>query len=218
MKSGGLGGRTGCLPLRNGGRLSNPEWRGPGFPPVRFRRFSSPLAAAAVQFFIPVCAGVYRLAPPAYSFQRLLFAHAAAGFRDCTTGALLDVGMQGDAWSSSSYASGNYNAGYLAFNASLVNPLNGTNRANGLPVRCVQASADPFSFVFSTLPEAAVRSGAGYGSRQRGRQIPQSAGGAVRVASPGFATVSSLLSGPEPFSGPFLERLLSNACCGLSQP
>lgn len=131
---------------------------------------------------------------------------------------MFDVGVQGDAWSSSSYASGNYNAGYLAFNASLVNPLNGTNRANGLPVRCVQASADPFSFAFSTLPEVAARSGAGYGSRQRGRQIPQSAGGAVRVASPGFATVSFLLSGPGLLSGPFLERLLSNACCGLPQP
>ena len=160
----------------------------------------------------------FRLAPPAYSFQRLLFTHAAAGYRSSSTGALFDVGVQGDAWSSSSYASGNYNAGYLAFNASLVNPLNGTNRANGLPVRCVQASADPFSFAFSTLPEVAARSGAGYGSRQRGRQIPQSAGGAVRVASPGFATVSFLLSGPGLLSGPFLERLLSNACCGLPQP
>ncbi|MDE6446656.1 MAG: hypothetical protein K2L06_07380 [Alistipes sp.] len=48
------------------------------------------------------------------------------------------VGTYGYAWSSSSYASGNNNAGNLRFLASEVTPLNGNNRANGFPVRCVQ--------------------------------------------------------------------------------
>ena len=65
----------------------------------------------------------------------------AAGLRNRTTGALTNVGTEGDSWSSSSYAASNINAGYLYFNASLVNPLNNTNRANAFPVRCVQASA-----------------------------------------------------------------------------
>ena len=44
------------------------------------------------------------------------------------------VGTNGYAWSSSSYAAGNLNAGNLNFNSGNVNPLNGNNRA----VRCVQ--------------------------------------------------------------------------------
>ena len=48
------------------------------------------------------------------------------------------VGTNGYAWSSSSYAAGNLNAGNLNFNSGNVNPLNNTNRANGLSVRCVQ--------------------------------------------------------------------------------
>ncbi len=48
------------------------------------------------------------------------------------------VGTNGYAWSSSSYAAGNLNAGNLNFNSGNVNPLNGNNRANGFPVRCVQ--------------------------------------------------------------------------------
>ena len=65
----------------------------------------------------------------------------ASGFRNNTTGALGGIGDEGTAWSSSSYASGNYNAGRLLFKASLVNPLNNINRAYGFSVRCVQASA-----------------------------------------------------------------------------
>jgi len=62
----------------------------------------------------------------------------AAGYRHVTTGALTNVGTEGDYWSSSSYASGNINAGFMSFNATWVNPVNNTNRANGLAVRCVQ--------------------------------------------------------------------------------
>ena len=62
----------------------------------------------------------------------------ASGYRHRETGAMTNVGAEGDLWSSSPNASGNHNAGNLNFNAGNVNPLNGTNRANGFPVRCVQ--------------------------------------------------------------------------------
>ncbi|MDE6446658.1 MAG: fibrobacter succinogenes major paralogous domain-containing protein [Alistipes sp.] len=65
----------------------------------------------------------------------------ATGYRHRESGVLTNVGGEGDVWASSSYASGNINAGFLNFNAGNVNPLNNTNRANGLSVRCVQASA-----------------------------------------------------------------------------
>ncbi|MDE5694705.1 MAG: DUF1566 domain-containing protein, partial [Alistipes sp.] len=51
---------------------------------------------------------------------------------------MTNVGTNGYVWSSSSYAAGNINAGNLNFNSGNVNPLNGNNRANGFPVRCVQ--------------------------------------------------------------------------------
>jgi len=62
----------------------------------------------------------------------------AAGYRTNSTGALTNVGTNGYVYSSSSYAAGDRNAGYLNFNSGNVNPLNGNNRANGFPVRCVQ--------------------------------------------------------------------------------
>ncbi len=62
----------------------------------------------------------------------------AAGYRSNASGALGYVGERGHCWSSSSYAAGNVNAGYLYFNAGNVNPLNNANRANGFSVRCVQ--------------------------------------------------------------------------------
>ena len=62
----------------------------------------------------------------------------ATGYRNTSTGALSNVGANGNYWSSSSYAAGNPNAGDLNFNSGAVNPLNNTNRANGLSVRCVQ--------------------------------------------------------------------------------
>jgi hypothetical protein len=51
---------------------------------------------------------------------------------------LTSVGTSGFAWSSSPNASGSVNAGNLGFDATVVNPLNNNNRANGFPVRCVQ--------------------------------------------------------------------------------
>ena len=51
---------------------------------------------------------------------------------------MTNVGTNGYVYSSSSYAAGNYNAGYLNFNSSNVNPLNNANRAAALSVRCVQ--------------------------------------------------------------------------------
>lgn len=51
---------------------------------------------------------------------------------------MTSVGTSGYAWSSSPNASGSVNAGNLGFNATVVNPLNNNNRANGFPVRCVQ--------------------------------------------------------------------------------
>ena len=62
----------------------------------------------------------------------------AAGYRHNASGALTNVGTEGDLWSSSSYAAGNVNAGFLNFRSGNVNPLNNTNRAHALSVRCVQ--------------------------------------------------------------------------------
>ena len=62
----------------------------------------------------------------------------AAGYHYRATGALADVGTEGLLWSSSSYAAGNYNAGFLNFNSGNVRPLNNGNRAAALSVRCVQ--------------------------------------------------------------------------------
>ena len=62
----------------------------------------------------------------------------ATGYRNTSTGALSNVGANGNYWSSSSYAAGNLNVGGLHCRADNVNPLNGHNRANGLSVRCVQ--------------------------------------------------------------------------------
>jgi len=51
---------------------------------------------------------------------------------------LTSVGTSGFAWSSSPNASGSVNAGNLGFDATVVNPLNNNNRANGFTVRCVR--------------------------------------------------------------------------------
>ena len=72
-----------------------------------------------------------------HSFQRLL-RPPAAGYRTNSTGALTNVGTNGYVYSSSSYAAGDRNAGYLNFNSGNVNPLNNANRAAALSVRCVQ--------------------------------------------------------------------------------
>ncbi|WP_290098820.1 hypothetical protein [uncultured Alistipes sp.] len=72
-----------------------------------------------------------------HSFQRLL-RPPASGYRNRETGALGGIGVEGSSWSSSSNYAGSLNAGRLIFKSDLVNPLNNTNRANGLSVRCVQ--------------------------------------------------------------------------------
>ncbi len=79
--------------------------------------------------------------PPPHSFQRLLTA-PAAGHRTNDAGTLLDAGLYGRCWSSSPYASGDHNAGYLRFWAKEVTPLYNMKRANAISVRCVQASTE----------------------------------------------------------------------------
>ena len=82
---------------------------------------------------------------------------------------MTNVGTNGYVYSSSSYASGDRNAGYLNFNASNVNPLNNANRAAALSVRCVQHLQGLFFYLSddknSFRPGVAV----GYGSCQCGR-------------------------------------------------
>ena len=64
----------------------------------------------------------------------------ASGYRYSSSGLLSSmVGKEGDVWSSSARAGGNSNGSYFNFTGTNVNPLNGTNRSYGLPVRCVQA-------------------------------------------------------------------------------
>jgi hypothetical protein len=82
---------------------------------------------------------------PPHSFERLLFT-PAAGYRSHETGALNVVGAYGYAWSSSTFASGNFDAGHLRFFESEVTPVHGFYRALGFPVRCVQASAREVAF------------------------------------------------------------------------
>ncbi|MDE6508542.1 MAG: fibrobacter succinogenes major paralogous domain-containing protein [Alistipes sp.] len=98
----------------------------------------------------------------------------ATGYRHVTTGALTNVGANGNYWSSSSYSAGNNAAGDLNFNSSNVNPLNNPNRANGLSVRCVQHLRGAVLSFYETLqrhffPDSLrTRNGAGHGSRQCG--------------------------------------------------
>jgi len=66
---------------------------------------------------------------------------------------LTNVGIEGDCWSSSSYDSGNNNAGRIYFNAGNVNPVNGWYRSIGFSVRCVQASAGCRSGIGSPLSD-----------------------------------------------------------------
>ena len=64
--------------------------------------------------------------------------YPAAGYRHDASGALTNVSTYGYYWSSSSYAAGNINAGFLYFNSGYVSPLGSGGRAAGLSVRCVQ--------------------------------------------------------------------------------
>ena len=105
------------------------------------------LVLRCCQLSIPVCSEVTSKIPSDHSFQRLLLL-PAAGYRHDASGALTNVSTNGYYWSSSSYAAGNINAGFLNFNSGNVNPLNNGNRAAGLSVRCVQASAQRAVFIF----------------------------------------------------------------------
>lgn len=60
----------------------------------------------------------------------------APGYRNAATGALTNVGNEGSVWSGSASDANGY---YLNFHATWLNPENATNRAHGLPVRCLQA-------------------------------------------------------------------------------
>lgn len=95
------------------------------------------------QLYTPVCRGVRLFsapivvpkgtARPGIHHQWLLI--PAAGYRNNNSGALNNVGSNGNYWSASPNSSNGYN---LNFNSSNVNPSNNNNRANGFAVRCVQ--------------------------------------------------------------------------------
>ena len=78
-----------------------------------------------------------------HSFQRLLRS-PAAGNRDYSTGAVANVGTNGNYWSSSSFKAGSFYAGCLNFNSGSVGPVKEGSRSIGRSVRCVQASAAAF--------------------------------------------------------------------------
>lgn len=64
--------------------------------------------------------------------------YLVSGYRHWVSGALTGVGWNGYSWSSAPYGSGSASAGILNFYATFVNPLNGSYRAHGFPVRCVR--------------------------------------------------------------------------------
>jgi len=84
-----------------------------------------------------------RTVRPGIHHQWLLF--PAAGYRNAGSGALYNVGGNGNYWSASTYNGYGFN---LNFNSSNVYPANYNNRANGFSVRCVQAFTDLFFFCF----------------------------------------------------------------------
>ncbi len=81
---------------------------------------------------------------PQHPFQRLLPA-PATGYRNETTGALVNVGTNGGYRSSSPTSSTDAKAGFLEFNSGNVNPVNSGIRAVGRSVRCVQHLQAAFS-------------------------------------------------------------------------
>lgn len=105
------------------------------------------------------------------TFTPAIALNPAAGYRHRDGGALTNVGAEGDVWCSSTYASGNINAGFLNFNATWVNPLNNNARSNGFPVRCVQ-HLRPFSYLDflpnGTENSSPTRSDGGQGLCQSG--------------------------------------------------
>ena len=75
----------------------------------------------------------------------------AAGYLNNDSGALNNVGSNGNFWSASPNPNNN-NAYNLNFNPNgNVNPVNNNNRSNGFPVRCLQASDDSGSSLLTDL-------------------------------------------------------------------
>jgi len=71
-------------------------------------------------------------------FSKRLRAAFASGNRNAGSGALNETGAWGGSWSSSPFEAASPNASHFNFRSGNVNPMNNTNRANGLPVRCVK--------------------------------------------------------------------------------
>ena len=91
---------------------------------------------------------------PAFKEQSS-FSSVASGYRNRESGALNNMGSNGNYWSSAPNSAANaYN---LNFNSGNVNPLNNNNRANGFSVRPVRAFNLPevyVSFLFDSPNEA----------------------------------------------------------------
>ena len=68
----------------------------------------------------------------------------ATGYRNYTTGALINVGDHIGYWSSSTHASDSHNASWLRYWQGALGPLYGSNRAHGFSVRCVQHLRNSF--------------------------------------------------------------------------
>ena len=64
----------------------------------------------------------------------------------------MSVGASGFAWSSSPNASGSVNAGNLGFDATVVNPLNNNNRANGFPCAASSIYGELFYLISIDYP------------------------------------------------------------------
>lgn len=125
---------------------------------TRWRRkdVTSCMKTRSCQLYTPACRGVRffsasivaltRTARPGIHHQWLLI--PAAGYRNNSSGALNNVGSNGNYWSASPNSSNGYN---LNFNSNNVNPSNNNNRANGFSVRCVQVFTDLFFPVSFTI-------------------------------------------------------------------
>ena len=72
--------------------------------------------------------------------------NGAAGYRNRTSGALTNMGSNGNYWSCS--PNSQTNARNLNFNSSNVNPLNNNNRANGFSVRPAEHLGGAGRYVF----------------------------------------------------------------------
>ena len=74
---------------------------------------------------------------PPHPFEQLLFT-PAAGYRNWETGRLDLVGAHGNYWASSTFMPGSYYGTGIFLATLYCYPLDGTPRAFGFSVRCVQ--------------------------------------------------------------------------------